>query len=767
MKKLILILSMLNMPVYGQEQIRQDNVVIGKPSTATDKSLKFDTNDGASNPSLSVEKTSKKLKYSQNQFQLGSSSTTDSKEFIFNGDGKSLLYEGTANELQYNGDFFSLGDGTNTEKTLKFDKGASSPQIKWNPTTSKLQFSNNAVDFKDIGAGGGSASTGVNILDNDSFEDPVTTGWTNSGGTFSQQVYTNASDNDTKYARFVASGAGQYFESTLRTIPTNFNGGCQADFKKGNVSANGLFKIEVLDSSANVLSTQNINQLTWSKVPSISFVCPAAGSTAKLRVTSLAAGTIEVDRAYLGSNQNLVYTSQARLLGTLTYPTTANCIWSRTATTYGGFNADTDCATPIVTGELQAPSTKIPGFVLPKYLKGDYKIEATGAFAQGSTNATLAYRFFDGVNFNKGSNTVSSEVSGVQIGTGTVQGVLSNGADQSNVTIQIQAAASSGTVLIENGDRLRELSFSVWYYPSASEVAVSPEQASWFIDASIGGANTTAGVASAYTEITNAAYDLVLNPGSASANIACASGTASSGLTCTAANESIGLSFLNKETGIIEACASFTHEEAGATASTFQLIETTDTSSAIVSEGKTRIGSSSLAGGTSSSSTVCGYFNFSTIGLRTIRLAYEATGNTIIYADRNASIGQRDIHWTVRPFLSAYNRPILTGDQVTSPSAINPQLFTFKRSINGTVTDDFSDLVNGDCTNASPSVCTFNLNKVSGEPTCTMSVVGNTDQFCDFSAKSSASLSIDCRNNVSASTTTSVKTDIFCFGLKP
>lgn len=683
---------------FAQEQIRQDNVVIGKPSTAADKTLKFDTNDGVLNPSLSVEKVSKKLKYNQNDFQLGGSSTTDSKSIIFNGDNKSLLYEGTANELQYNGDLLSVGDGTNTEKTLKFNKGATSPSIKWNPTTSKLQFSNNAVDFKDIGAGGGASSSGVNLLDNDSFEDPVTTGWTNSGGTFSQQVYTNGSENDLKYARFVASGAGEYFESTLRTIPTNFNGGgCQADFKKANVSASGLFKIEVLDSSANVLSTANINQLTWNKIPTISFVCPTAGTTAKVRITSLAAGTIQVDNAYVGSNQNLVSLSQARLFGTLSYAGVAGCTFSTSSTTFTNFSANASCATPTVSGSLKIPATKIPAFVIPSGSPaGTYQVVVSSIFQKGGTTAEdNKWRLHDGTNAYLGTGYNYSGTTNASANGGFTSSYTYGSNIPSDITIQVQGLASNAgtsSATINVAEINTGLVFQVFYFPAGQETAVSPEQASWFIDANIGGSNIPVTVAqSAYTQIENGSLDLVINTSKGSASdvqIACTSGTSSSGLNCGASNESLGIAFTPPYVGIFEVCTELTMDVVTGGEAVFQLVETPNNSQTVIQEGGSRKGVYGASGNRAPYST-CGTFNFSDTSKRTIRLMYEKPNTNAVnmYIDRSGSDGQRDMRWTVKPLLSAFNRPILTGDQLTVPGSLKQVHYSGMVSSSGVITN--------------------------------------------------------------------------------
>jgi hypothetical protein len=103
--------------------------------------------------------------------------------------------------------------------------------IRSNESTGVLEFTNDGTLFKKIGSGSGAGgSGGVNILANSSFEDGLTN-WTNSGGTLTQETYTNAVEGNTKYARFVATAAGQYVESECTFKPDNISIGGMGDIK--------------------------------------------------------------------------------------------------------------------------------------------------------------------------------------------------------------------------------------------------------------------------------------------------------------------------------------------------------------------------------------------------------------------------------------------------------------------------------------------------------------------------------------------------------
>lgn len=702
---IILIYSLAITSVFAQSVNPNDNLKIGNKSSSSDKGITFDTNDGVNNKKLLVEKISKKLKWDGNSVQIGDGSSSSDKELVIAGALKSLKYNGTTGEFEFNDDLKLSGDlksdilrAINTEVAVKsllraeqgIKVGTGSNEIRVN--AGNLEFSNDGVLYKKFGSGtGNGGSSGISILENASFEDGITTGWTSSGGTFSQETYTNSVEGSTKYARFVATGAGQYFETTLKAIPDNFSGGCQADFKKVNVSTDDLFKVEVLDSSSNVLTFGNVKKSSWVKFPTINFACPASGATVKLRLTSLAAGTIEVDDAYLGSNQNIVNISQAMLVFKGNFPLTSGCTVSHDSATLGAFSSVSACpaiSSEISSGGVTATLTdfdKPTKFTLNNLKAGAYKVTFYGGEAYtsgGNTSGRLA--------INDGTTTspmgYATNTTGVSVGINfsavfqynTFQNTKTFelfGSDDLSPFQMLSTTATAMNVLVE-------------YFPNDTESAVNTDQASWFIDANIGGGNANLGTASqsSYIEITGTSLDLVNNisKGSAHVEITCANGFPSIGNTCGANNESVGIAFIPPSSGLYEACFAFSHNTNSANGMTsyFQVMETTNTSSAIVSEGGQRIGGGhGNAISTISPQKVCGFFNFSDTSKKTLRLMYEqnATSGTVssLMADRSSGDGQRDINVTVRPLLSAYNRPILTGDQVTTTGAVNPQVFSF------------------------------------------------------------------------------------------
>ena len=670
------------------------------------------------------------------------------------------------------------GSTANKEITL-----GTNQKIRSNQTTGQLEYTNDGgALYKKIGSGSGTGgSSGIMLNENDSFEDGLTPGWTSSGGTFSQQTYPNSSTDDTKYAQFVATTSGQYFETTAKVIPTNFSAGCQADFKKLNTTAANLFKIDVIDGSANILATANIGLLTWQKLPTLSFPCPSTGTTVKIRVTSLAAGTILADRGYIGSNQNLVYTSQAKILVDVN-ASAASCSQAVPNTTGSWQDFSTTAACPAWTVN-QAPSNldvtdtdRIDRLTFTNLQKGSYRVTAIVNVGSDTAADNSWLRLTDGT-----KNTVGSYFNQANTINMTLVETFKYTATQASVVFKLQGqfTTSGRNTRINANANPYGISWKVEYFPDGEDVAISNEQSSWLIDANIGGGNPVlGGTTSTYTEITDANLDLVINTskGSAPAEIACPSGTASTGLTC-ASSESVGIAFIPPSSGAYEVCFAFSTNSTNGDVPVYQIIETPNNSTTVLQEGGERIqsGFSISSGNTYFPHKLCGSFNFSDTSKRTLRVMYEkSTANTSnLVGDRAGTAGQRDIKVTVKPLLSGFNRPTLTGDTVTTPGAQKPVIYSASFSATGVKTTDYGSWVNA--TNlVITSTSNFRIPIVAGKfgakPNCscnTETTVTNAQDLCSVSSVTLNQNEVSVNTYSNAGTNFAYNFNIICHGIAP
>jgi hypothetical protein len=761
--------------VFAQASNPNDTYMIGQSASVADKGLIFNTGDGASNKKLLIEDTFK-LKFDGNQFQIGDGALAADKSLIFNGtSGKALKYDFTNTEFNLNDDTTiaagsklktnSIDAATSTVTSVEQDlrvKGKTRIGTGNNYigiTSGNIVFSNDGTLEKKLGSGSGSGSGGTPLNTNDSFEDGVSTGYATSGGTFTQLSYSgSAPDSDLKYSSFVATASGQYFETSLVTTPQNITGGCLASLDYYSTDADGTWKLQVYDSSSNLLTEQSLAAKDF-KAGFAPFKCPTVGTQIKARVISTAAGTILSDHVYLGKDSRTYQVAQT--------------------TDYGGINNPEACTGSVAVGAATSFSTcagtargKVSllsggrhGVSLPVGSPaGTYKIHANYLVTDSQATGGLcyAYMFVDGV--QKSQSAFGMPTNNDPTGALTL-------AFDYEVTASLAAAKEielKGQRTVDATCSYTLEYFTVTYQPSASQTAIVPEAQGWFIDANIGGASPTLGTSSvsSYTEISHGSLDMVLRSGSASAKIPCSTTNAATGLTCSAGNESLGVNFIPPQAGYYEICADFSNmtniAAAAVVHTTFEMIETPNGSQTIVQEGGSRMMNSFNATSTAIQQAYsqhnCGLFYFSSATERTVRLMYEMSASgtvnfSQITGDRSGTYGQPDIRITVRPTDSPYNRPYLSGDQVIVTGTTKAKKFAVRStascgsspcatSVLGTMATASS------ATRSSTGTYAQGFTGCTSTPFCTggiMPFVSNSNK-CTINPTSSSNINIICTN---------------------
>lgn len=600
---------------------------------------------------------------------------------------------GVATETKNGADILKVGKPSSSYNS-EIKLLGTNVSIRGNRSTGDGEWTKDGVNWKKLGSGSGGGSTGSQILGNPSFEDGVEDGWNNSGGSFTPEEYINATDDNAKYAQFVSTTPGEYFETDLTVIPDDLGVGCQAQMEKYATATSEAWKISALDSSGNVLSTQNMAQSggasTFIASPLISFPCPVAGQTAKLRIESLAAATIKVDKAYLGGNKNVVDIAQSRRAGNSYFPGNASCTLPRANSVLGSPTDAAACLGPVIEnssmGQWQTTDVDNLKQTINNLPAGKY-VARFEFWMLGSGNNIAGATVSDGTTSCRASPVAMFSTTYLQ----SFAECEFNYSAAGNRTFSLFTASTTGTVTIYNDLAAAPLSaakFSLTYFPNDTQTGVTSEQSGWMIDARIGGANPSLGTAdvTSYTEITNASLDLVVSDKSSPVKIACSATNASTGPTCSSGSESLGISFSPPVAGIYDVCFDITTyinngSSNTTTDITYQVIETTPGTQTILQEGGTKSGPSfhPVYSSTSASAypqRICGVFKFNSVSEKTVRLMYEmdvggSSNSQVIEADRSSSLGQREIKVSVRPSTSNSSRPVLTGDQVTSPGVNN------------------------------------------------------------------------------------------------
>lgn len=677
-----------------EQKFPTDSVTMGIGTSSTSKIFTFNTNDGASNPKLTVPMATKDfnfnkaVKIANNLLRVGDGAAVVTKVIEFDlglgGSNPKMQFNAVSSKFEFvagtfdaQGNLLSLGDGANTNKTLKFNKGANSPEIRYNAGNSKLEFTNDGTVYKAIGSGSGGGDGGINLIDNASFEDGVTAGWSNVGGTFTSETYANPSPNDTKFARFVASASGQYFETALITVPDNFGAGCMSDLKYNQTGAS--FKMSALDSSGNVLATQNLTTVPgWSKASVIAWQCPAAGQTMRFRFESLAAGTVDVDSVHFGSNKGLTASSLTKVA--------AKVRWTGASNTY---THDTDNKLTFSGASWSTPTGDLT------WNSGSQRLIANRA---GSYPITFAYRASLGVDASVQRQHIAKiYVNGSQVDrSGYVYGLASNNVNgggtggsmpDPQITTVLDLAVNDyvefyayGANGAGNAYTISDARVDVLKLPNVVEGGVTNEQSAWMVDATVGGANPVTGTSSvtSYTEITDASLSIIAAPFSAPVGVACSSGNTSVvGATTCSGNESLGITFNPPYAGYFDVCAKVTPYAQGSSQVMFAFrIDRVPNSGAIstLTAGTQEIpvgGSAGTAdwGGSANPCTTIYFGDTAQKTMKLMRVQTATASGSAIYADRGGgAVGNRAVHFSVKPSLKNEARPVLTGDQVTSSS---------------------------------------------------------------------------------------------------
>lgn len=492
---LILTLSLTTAFAAGVEQKwPTDSAKLGIGSSSATKTLTFDTNDGASNPKLTIPMATKDfnfnkaVKIANDLLRVGNGADSGQKVIEFD------LGLGVANpKMQYNsvtdayeflsgtldvkGNLISVGDGTNTTKTIKFNKGASSPEIRYNAATSKLEFTNDAVVYKAIGSGSGSGS-GINLIDNKGFEDGISVGWTNVGGTYAAAIAPNILFENVSVA-FTASATGQYFESNAVTVPEILKGqNCMAKIQYRGADANAYLTVmdgasaEIIPTNARVTLAPSILK----RDAKVYFNCPQSGSV-KFRVQSTAAMAVGYfDEAHLGQSDEVPY-KQSQIFGKSRWAAATNCVWTlnQTGVGLGGSfltaNSDSDCATPTRTGNAIAITPNLPWIRFANAPAGEYKVTINGVFTIDANSGYLS--IWDGSSVGSSRTGLISTAS--LFGGNTMTSTFRYTSAQSNLTFQpvINIAAGSPNATINNSENTQDetaYEIIVEYYPLESDL---------------------------------------------------------------------------------------------------------------------------------------------------------------------------------------------------------------------------------------------------------------------------------------------------------
>lgn len=630
--------------------------------------------------------------FTDDTLQIGKPGSSADKSVIFGASNKKkLTHKPSTQTLDYEGNNLSVGDGTNSNKVLKFNKGASSPEIRYNSTTGKLQFTNDTTTYKDIGSGSGGGGGGTNLLQerNADFETlSPPQDWTASGGTFIAE--TTDPLFGLQSGSWDSSASAQTLSSALVTIEKGFIGKkCTADIEyRWPSGVAGDLSFQVVDQVPNILATVALEPTTGSNTRKafLAFDCPTV-ATDQLRVRLLSnvsnPAIIVVDNAFVGVNKSTTNVSQASVWANARWLPAVNCHWAGNGaaalTHFLEFTADTDCNNPTVGGQAVVPGTKVPRlrvstvppgkymFVVKGGIFGTFSGTGEGLFAvtEGSTDGGV----------RMWANTTSTTSPGTMIGYFEVTST------QTNLEFRPIAQPAAGTWVagINNSETTQNehiLTMELYRFPTESAEALNLETtgAIWsgkIYDTAGGNVDLLNVNLTDYTESIDPDLALELRSGSRPMQIACQTGNASTGLTCSSGSEAVGIAVDIDSAGTYKFCVegSYLADYDNDSYAVFaQLMETPNNSSTILQQGGTTQGWSragAIPGSTIRPVSLCGMFMFASAGKKTIRLMREQSftgapnGHSWI-VDRSATGGQRDLHFYGYQINQGFPAPVFT-----------------------------------------------------------------------------------------------------------
>ena len=365
---IILIFLLLSIPLAWAVidwEIPNNKMVFGDGAATIDKIFEANVGDGASNPKLTVNNTTK-------DFTLSA-------------------------QLSVKGDII-VGTSAAADQKMIFDIGGSNPFLKWDNAQGALVFSNDGTISKKIGSGGGGAGGQNFFLDNPDAE-ASTNNWTNTGGGTFVTFSTNPINGDNSF-RWDAAAQSDVLRTDQVIIPEKFKGqSCQIEFTytggtsdlvKPQVVDSGNIKLDSAVFQNEVDNSDFLQAQTGIVVRSIYFICPLAGTVAfEFNQTEVGdPAEMDLDDVFIGELKGLSTTilktpEQITFHGDLGHGSTDNKIGRYDL--YDIDDAQSFISATGVTdstgkGAITFTSSVANGTVITINVGGEYKISASKSF---------------------------------------------------------------------------------------------------------------------------------------------------------------------------------------------------------------------------------------------------------------------------------------------------------------------------------------------------------------------------------------------------
>jgi hypothetical protein len=613
-----------------------------------------------------------------------------------------------------------------------------------------------------------SSLAGENILANNSFEslDSVGTGfqdWTIvSSATVAQVAHATDNIAGNKYFARIESGASGHGlkQTPSGGWPSAINGQCLAEvkYKDGDSS----FEFQLTDGSST-LSSMALDGDTadWSTAQ-MAFACPTAASTVIAQIVSDTTGshTIDVDRVFVGRPPSLPQVAQATEWAAVTWVPTTDCVWSGTSGNFvfPAFDAQCDDNARAHRGNsvaLAADDGQLPAIRM-NTPAGNYMFSVGGellAQDTGSVAADGAFRICDS------TETYCSNAEAVH--------VAGNAAPVAHLVFTVPVTTNLGDTVwkiqlkkLLSGTEyvfidVTRVNFQIVAYrfpPTSSVITSDPQKI----------------VYGTYT--VSSSCQIALGSGTDADWTAIGTDTdcvfpTQNGISQTGSGlHSWTYSFSKTGRYLVQFSSLYAANEVAS--QSFKLFGCSGSSACTSASTGMLVANSAMFG---NALTDYIYFTPGPFGI----LDVTSTGNwTITLLEK--TVATATAHYlfssnSTNSIATLVISPLEVGQTIAldtvvkTPGVASPKIYAFARATNGVVSGEVGDVINGDCTNASPSVCTFNSGIFTATPVCTC-ITSSARQVCTLDSISSSSAAFVINQDDGSSTTTSVSSKHICFG---
>lgn len=579
--------------------------------------------------------------------------------------------------------------------------------VKANSINSTL---NAAIVAGTIGGGGG--GNGADFLANASFEAGVSSGWTTTTVTSSNDT-TNFTDGIQSALLTYSATSGDIAQSVTPTVQlsgVNMQAGCYVKTSLTTMQVCSL----VGGTETNCQPVPATG--SWVAVNS-SFVGPSSGSIGvRVKTTTSTTGTANVDQCYVGKAVNTAMLSQAQQVGTLTYAPTSGCDWSTASTSFTNYSAQVSCPAPSVTGSIAAPGTKIPAIVLNNIAPGTYEVTAQFEGGRGgSAGSYMAWALTDGTT-TSGQNSTYFNTSTFYAPM-TLTGIFTYTTAQSSVTINVQGETQSGSntahIFADTANSNSPLFFTVKMLPTQQQAGYRPDQtpASWsgYQDSVASGCQASGSTLADPSACTGITLHELQNR--------------NFGTVATAGSSLPGLLLTFPRQGKYSICA--TPSVTTSSASADAAIQIVDGSSNVVARA---VGWSSSANAVGSTS-ICGIYNALSAGQQTIKLWLATdSGNFKITQALNGSA----VQWQILELDGAISAPYLVGLNLSASSGIThtDSAYIANNGSTATISYETGNWISSVTRTATGNVTlVFSAGEFSSAPACTTTVVSGSNSL--------------------------------------